>query len=87
MASGAPGENDNVFAYSELYRVGLLGRSVALQATETGSIPVHDTNNAAIVYWLGRCPFKAESGVQFPVAVPSLMDVCAERRRQLTVNQ
>ena len=27
--------------------------------------------NAAIVYRLGRCPFKAERGVRLPLAVPS----------------
>ena len=34
-----------------LYRVGLLGRSLALQAKETGSIPVRDTNYTIEATW------------------------------------
>ena len=34
-----------------LYRVGLLGRSLALQAKETGSIPVRDTSYTVEFTW------------------------------------
>ena len=36
--------------------------------------------NAAIVYRLGRCPFKAERGVRFPLAVPSFVKYVSSRK-------
>ena len=47
------------------YCVGLLGRSSALQAEETGSIPVRSTNHAMVVLWV-------EHRIVYPIQAGSI---------------